>query len=369
MRNLLLFTLIIGFFSCTQRPSCVIKVKLKDAEGKAFLSQLVKYDWVKLDSAEFKNGECQFNRMVKIPEVYNLSVSSKQEKLPFFIENSVISITGSIDSINKAKVSGSIVQYEYQALQDKLDVMYKQARNFDGGEMTGDRWWKMYNAWLEINGNGEFNKALYEKINMIQKDYIKANPASYVSPYLLSRISIGMEADILNGFLSGLDAKLDSVSIVINLKAIAAKRKAVAIGQIAPDFTMNDTDGNPVKLSDVYSKNTYTLIDFWASWCVPCRHENPNVFAIYNSYKTKGFGVIGVACEYDKKEWTKAIANDQLTWIHVSDLKGFKNAAVGLYDVDSHGIPYNFLVDKTGKIVACNLYNEKLRETVSGLLK
>lgn len=131
----------------------------------------------------------------------------------------------------------------------------------------------------------------------------------------------------------------------------------MAIGQITPDFTMNDTDGNPVKLSDVYSKNTYTLIDFWASWCRPCRQENQNVLAIYNSYKTKGFGVIGVACEYDKKEWTKAIANDQLTWINVSDLKGFKNAVAGLYDVRMGD---NFLVDKTGKIVARNLHNEKL---------
>lgn len=363
MRNLLLLTLIFGLFSCTQRPSCVIKVKLNNAEGKAFLSQLVRYDWVKIDSAEFKNSECQFNRIVKIPEVYFLSVSSKQGTLPFFIENTVISITGSIDSINKAKVSGSTVQDEFRALQDKLDVMAKQRivfynRSIEsakvGDKMTADSLMKMADT-------------IFENYNLNEKNYIKANPASYVSPYFLNRVSFEMDADVLNGFLSGLDAKLDSVSIVIDLKELAAKRKAVAIGQIAPDFTMNDTDGNPVKLIDVYSKNTYTLIDFWASWCIPCRDENQKLLAIYNSYKTKGFGVIGVALEYNKMEWTKAIANDKLTWmINVSDLKGWENAARVLYE---GGLGSNFLVDKTGKIVARDLHDEKLRETVAGLLK
>jgi peroxiredoxin len=363
MRNLVLFALLLGFYSCTHAPSYEVKVKLAAAEGKAFLTQRVKGEWIKLDSAEIKSGECQFKGSVKRPEVYYIEVSSRKEKLPFFIENSVISIVGSIDSLDKAKISGSIVQNEFQALHDKINALEKQGMN-------------VYNQSKEAQKAGKTMKAdslmtvaenIFNNIDQNQKDYIKANPASFVSPFLLSRVYYDMEAEVLDGFLSGLDSKLDSVSTVISLKDRLAKLKTVAVGQIAPDFTMNDAAGNPVKLSDIYSKNTYTLVDFWASWCGPCRRENPNVVATFNNYKGKGFGVFGVSLDSDKDKWLKAIADDQLTWSHVSDLKGWKNEAAALYAVNS--IPSNLLVDKTGKIIGRNLREEKLREKMAELLK
>jgi peroxiredoxin len=234
----------------------------------------------------------------------------------------------------------------------------------------------IYKQSKEVEKLGEKAKAdslmklaedVFTKIDVEQKDYIKANPASFVSPYLLSRVYYDMEADVLEGFLNGFDAKLDSVPSVVMLKERVAKLKMVAIGQTAPDFTMNDAEGNPVKLSDIYSKNEYTLVDFWASWCGPCRRENPNVVAVFNSNKSKGFGVFGVSLDTDKEKWLKAIADDQLTWPHVSDLKGWKNEAAALYAVSS--IPANLLLDKTGKIVGRNLREEKLGETIAGLLK
>ena len=363
MRNFILLAVVFAFFACTPKPSYELKIKLTPVDGKAFLSHRVKGEWVKLDSTDLKNGECRFIGVVKNPEVYYLGISGKKEKLPFFIENSVISIEGKADSLLSAKISGSKVQSEFQVLQDKISVLDKQGnelyKQFKEQEQSGNK--------AKADSLMAKADAVFESINDIQEEYIKTNPASYVSPYILSRIYYNMEVDVLDGFLSGLDSKLDSVPSVVSLKERVAKLKTVAVGQNAPDFLLNDVNGKPVKLSDIYSKNEYTLVDFWASWCGPCRHENPNVVAVFNDYKAKGFGVLGVSLDNDKDKWLKAIADDKLIWPHVSDLKGWKNEAARLYVVNS--IPTNVLVDKTGKIIGRNLREEKLREKIAELLK
>lgn len=363
MKNLLLILLCLAAFACTQTPGYQLNVKITSAQGKAYLSNRIKGEWVKLDSVDLNKGEALFKGSVKNPDICYLSVSNSTQKLPFFIENSNITITGSLDSLSIAKVSGSKVQDEYQQLQGSLDeldqkatVLYDQSI---ASEKAGDK--------AKADSLMAQSDAIFTSIDNQQKEFIKAHPASWVSPYLLSRVYYDMEYDVLDGFLKGLDPKLDSVPSVITLKERVAKLKTVAIAQTAPDFTMNDVMGNPVKLSDIYSKNEYTLIDFWASWCGPCRRENPNVVATFNSYKDKGFGVLGVSLDNDKAKWEKAIADDHLTWPHVSDLQKWKNEAAALYSVNS--IPANVLVDKTGKIIARNIREEKLPETIAGLLK
>lgn len=357
------FAALIGFAACTSKPSYEVKLKLNGASGKAYLNQRQNGKWVKLDSVDLVNGEGSFKGTVVIPEVYYIEAGKKGQNLPLFVENSVISVEGLADSLWKAKVSGSKIQDEYQALGDKLETIEKEGS-------------KYYKQSKEAKDAGNMAKAdslmavaekLFMDVEKAQKDYIKANPASYISPFLLSQVYYDMDADVLEGYLTGFDKKLEQVQIVKTLTDRLTKLKKVAVGQIAPDFTLPSTDGTPVKLSEVYSKNQYTLIDFWASWCGPCRRENPNVVAVYNTYNTKGFGVLGVSLDKDKDKWLKAIADDKLTWPHVSDLKYWQSEAAALYAVNS--IPSNLLVDKTGKIIARNLREEKLKETIAELLK
>ncbi|MEO6489035.1 MAG: TlpA disulfide reductase family protein [Ferruginibacter sp.] len=144
-----------------------------------------------------------------------------------------------------------------------------------------------------------------------------------------------------------------------------AQTSTLPIGSMAPDFTMNDIKGKPFSLSQL--KGKYVLIDFWASWCGPCRSENPNLVAAYNRYKDKNFTILGVSLDEDKDAWLKAIKADDLSWNHISDLKGWMSEASALYGFD--GIPYNVLIDPEGKIIASSLRGSDLDIKLSEVLK
>lgn len=144
-----------------------------------------------------------------------------------------------------------------------------------------------------------------------------------------------------------------------------ARIKGVSVGASAPEIALNDTTGKPVPLSSLRGK--YVLIDFWASWCGPCRAENPNVVRMYNKFKDKGFAIYSVSLDQAKANWTKAIRNDNLTWTHVSDLKFWQSAAAQQYGVQA--IPATFLLDKDGKIMAKNLRGEALEQKLEEILK
>ena len=354
---------------CTTTPKArhyTITGKIAGADSVTFILQRrVEGKTVKVDSAMVLKGEFKITGgAVGIPERVTLMAKGKRAGLQFYLENADIVIKGHIDTLNieHTKISGSKTQTEFKAYVDTLKPFNERNRalseEYKVAKEAGDKA-KM----AEIEKKGE---DIYNEQTAFTKEYVKSHPASYMVPTLLSSLSYEMDASEIESFINGLDTNVAKVPIITDLKKRITVMKNVAIGMKAPDFTMNDVNGKPLALSSKIGKSKLLLVDFWAAWCGPCRGENPNVVKVWKEFNKKGFDVFGVSLDQKKEDWLKAIADDKLTWTHVSDLQYWNNAAAKLYAVNS--IPANFLLDETGTIIARNLREEALYNKVKEIL-
>ena len=282
----------------------------------------------------------------------------------FYFGKETIQIT-SKDSLGNAVFSGSKVYDDHMAYNKAIGGSIMELTKAVNAEFNSGT--------AEDKKDPEFTKAVNDRYMLKIKNkndkqllFAEQHPQSFFALVALSETQGNKDNEAkIASLYSQLRPDLQATDMGKELAQRIRSKSITALGAEAPGFTLNDVNGKPVSLSDL--KGKLVLIEFWASWCAPCRAENPNLVKQYKLYKEKGFEVIAVSLDSDKAKWVDAIAKDGLPWLHVSDLKGWNNAVGRLYGV--RGVPASFLVSKEGKIIANDLRGETLNTRLAEIYK
>lgn len=319
--------------SCSDKNSLKINVNLKNANGKTvYLQKFVNEDIVSIDSVIMKKEKAVFKvEKGANSDAYLINIGNLKRPLVFFVDNEDVMITGDCQNYNQINIQAGERQNSLIALDEQL------------------------------NSIGDETELMYEAMR-----FVKENRSDAIGAYALYRYKWAFTDEDQLKLLESFE-NVNSGYIKL-MKKYIIKVMNVSVGSKYLDFKQETIDGKVFVLSDFVGKNNLTMVDFWASWCPDCRKENPNVVAVYNAFKDKGFDVVSVSLDTDKAAWQKAVADDNLTWkSHTCDLKGWNNSVADMYCIAF--IPQNVLIDKNGVIVARNLNGEELMNFVRDYLK
>ncbi len=360
MRNLFLVTLLILFVSCQSTSGDYTISISADVEDDHQIF-LVNFDESNkpnvIDTLYVKDGLTSYSGVSKLPDYQSLWVDGIRGSVPLFVEPGEITVELYKDSIQVSKVSGTKTNIAFKRYIDEINPLFKSFYEIQN---------EMRNAMVSRDSLGykdleEQLKEMETKFNDYQIDYTKSNPDSYISAMVLIQLVMNKAIDneaayeIYNGFSKTIKKTKSAVKIyeLVAPKEAeeteeAAQDEEVNVGDKAPDFSAPNPNDIAVSLNTSLGK--LTILDFWASWCGPCRVDSSNLVKVHNAFKDKGLAILGISLDQQKESWKKAIDNDQLDWSHVSYLKRWDDPIAAIYGVRS--IPQLFLLDENGVVIA-----------------
>lgn len=326
-------------------------VKLKIRDGRELITK---------DSVMVTAGEkaVMSGTLEGIQSMY-LMVDEVSGAIQLLMENSKYTVTGSVENpeiTTDSKAQNDLNGYnaKLQPIKEKMTAMVAELRKGPDPENPE-----------KSDSIREAYYQLYDDMQAADSVYVAENPSSYATVLALRGTFYMLDSEQLDAALARLDAPLKEMEEYKFMAEKLEKMKAVAIGQKYTDFGLTTPEGDMLKVSDVHKGNVL-LIDFWAAWCGPCRRANPELVEIYNEYHDQGFEILGVSLDRDSASWVKAIADDQLAWPQISDLKYWESAGAELYGVSA--IPHAVLLDREGIITAKKLEGQELRDAIESLL-
>lgn len=366
--NTALFLLIILYSAslfAQNKATCKINIFLKNAGNKViYLSNDVYVPNTKkiiLDSAAFRNDSLDFNVKDIRPGFYTLFFKNDKKFLPVFLDGSDIKITGDADLIYRSRITGSTQMNIWFAFETALkmdkqheEYLFRRLTNADGNKQADSvRFYK-----LKLDS---VHSVLYKRVDSLFELYPRSFATiKYLDAYDKMILPDAKELALLDRMPDAYKGTDD----YLNLKNKIQARTTFAVGNKFKDFELPDTNNRMVSTQN---HNRYLLVDFWASWCVPCRKANPTLKKLYDAYQSKGLAMISVSIDDNKTAWRKAIKDDHLNWKQLIAIKGANEPEISAFAISV--VPTTYLVDDKGTIIAKNLPVQELEEKVEALFK
>ncbi len=334
---------------------------------KVFLEVQTETGSIAKDTAIVTDGKFELRGITKELDLGFVRFENEQINMPLILEHGTIELNIVKDSLQKSTLGGTPNNEMFQKFNTDSRVISDKVVKFEKDNNAIMQKAQMSQDTATINRLLKEYRKFQDEMNIYSKKFIKENPDAYLSVLLLENFLVRqyLTPEEVKTYFEGLDVNIQNTKSGSKIKAALKKITGVKIGKPAPNFSAPSPEGKTISLKESLGK--VTIIDFWASWCGPCRVENPNVVALYKEFHDKGLNIIGVSLDKEASKWKEAIAKDGLLWPQVSNLKHWKEPIALQYNVES--IPATFILDAKGNIVAKNLRGDALRAKVVALLE